>query len=577
MKFFIALLSVTPGLLPAPAHAAADASADCMKNNFAQVKTVNELFSEFGMNPGSACDEQNKFDTESKACQDLVNNMKEIEGSLRNLLKHKCQVAQELRSMPGPDACKQKACQDKQSALLKKAKEINDMEIQHLEDLRKELKDYVTATAVELAEGARKVQKLTVDNAQRDPNGRDTQHFPKYARMRGRSYQNNLEARQVFKDSLETVGSLVERARAGQVNKSDISQVKTGLTKEPLAIAAAADEWEKQMAKRQEILRSQSSLYTDNKSKTDSNSDKLGNDKKNDGDISKNAQAASEAAGKGAQAASGAGAGGGAGGGESGGGAGGGGMPSLPSGGGGGGDSGGSGGGGYAGGGYGGGTDAVGSPSSASVDSPATFIPGSATALTSKKAGQAASRGEGTNSIKGLETALSSGTSTEISSATTGASRGSALRDALRARLEGGESGGASSTGATTSGASMSPGGGGTGAAASSGAVPSSLLPAAGSYASDNPLEASEASLGGDLGATDFSLAGSETDAAVKGMLDDLGFNKAHDLDDSAGGRSRNAPEILSSDSASLFTRTRETHLRSLKKGLLINGLRAKL
>ena len=264
MRSFITLISaLSPGLLPQPALASQ--ANDCLKSNFAQVKTVNELFQEFQISPGQPCPEQDRYDTESKACKALADSMKAIEESLRNLVKHKCRVAEQMRQLPGPDACKQKACQDKQSALMKQAKEINDMEIEHLQELRQELKDFVKAQAVELAEGARKVQKLTVDNAASNPSGRDSVHVPKFERMRGMRYANNQAARAVFKDSLETIGGLVEKARSGQVNKSDISQVKTGLTREPLAIAAAADEWEKQMAKRQEILRSQSALYTDNK------------------------------------------------------------------------------------------------------------------------------------------------------------------------------------------------------------------------------------------------------------------------------------------------------------------------
>jgi hypothetical protein len=156
--------------------------------------------------------------------------------------------------------------------------------------------------------------------------------------------------------------------------------------------------------------------------------------------------------------------------------------------------------------------------------------------------------------------------------------KGSSLRETLRERLAAAEAsggGGGASTTAST-GASAS----GTGSNASSGSVSPDLLPLSMAVASDNPLEASEGSVGGDLGNTDFSLAGSETDAAVNGMLKDFGVGgpSAGELGDrSLASLHQAAPEILAAESASLFMRTRETHQRSLKKGLVINGLRAKL
>lgn len=147
----------------------------------------------------------------------------------------------------------------------------------------------------------------------------------------------------------------------------------------------------------------------------------------------------------------------------------------------------------------------------------------------------------------------------------------SGLKDALRARLAASGGGEGESASASTSAAA----GGAAGSTNSSGEKKSgekSSSPFDGMYTNEI-LAASGA--GDSLGEDSFSLAGSETDAYVQSMVNNL---MGEDDDRSIASEEELAgAEILAEDSASLFSRTRETHVRSVKKGLLVTNVRSRL
>lgn len=559
-KLFL-FLAAGAGIGATPAFADVNS---CVQTNSKFIKTIDEQLKSFGVDPRDPCPEQKMYDRAQNNCEKNLSQLREIDGRLRGIMKEKCQNAEEITKAAAANSGKQDDSMNKASDVNKRGADINKREYETLGQLSQKVKEMRKFYA-ELAQGAKEIQEKVTDKASQDPQGKDehTDRLRDAGSHRGSAPVNNEQAKNFFKDSLGTVASMVSKARDGGISKADVDQIKTPLTAEPLKIAAAADDWDKQIQARQKVVQSQGSLYGENKNTTNERSGNLGDSNKNQtgGQAASSNGSGSGSGGDGAganmgqaaqamQAASGL-AGGGSGSGS-------------------GGSSGGTGE-------YGSYADNSGSGNS--YGSTAGGAGGSAGPNSySSKTGQSnGTGGDGTNKIANLDNIVK-GDGKNGDVVTTGASaspgKGSSLRDAMRERLSQYSSGGGSggSSGATEGGGS-----GGTGANASSGAVPTGLLPATASVASDNPLEASSGSVGGDLGNTDFSLAGSDTDAAVKGMLKDFG------LGDGEGGRGpaseaeHQAPEILASDSPSLFMRTRETHLRSLKKGLVINGLRAKL
>lgn len=155
------------------------------------------------------------------------------------------------------------------------------------------------------------------------------------------------------------------------------------------------------------------------------------------------------------------------------------------------------------------------------------------------------------------------------------------LKDSLRARLAGGNATGAGGQGvASATGASVAPGGGGSnkdsakaqdgskGFSGSTGSLNPDIFAGSGSAAGLDALSTNA-----------FDLAGSETDAFVQNMVGSL----SADFPDQSGRglasveEDTKGAEILAENSASLFSRTRETHNRCVKKGLLLTNVRAKL
>jgi hypothetical protein len=134
------------------------------------------------------------------------------------------------------------------------------------------------------------------------------------------------------------------------------------------------------------------------------------------------------------------------------------------------------------------------------------------------------------------------------------------LREALRARL----GGGAADFGETET--DLAESGGEVGIRGANG-EPGTGRDASGRALASDFGPGGNASFGGLSSAQGFSLSGSETDAYVQGMVGKLraemdgGRLYSSSLDE--------APEILSADSESLFRRTRDTHMRSVEKGLV--------
>ena len=81
----------------------------------------------------------------------------------------------------------------------------------------------------------------------------------------------------------------------------------------------------------------------------------------------------------------------------------------------------------------------------------------------------------------------------------------------------------------------------------------------------------------GSLGVPEFSLPGSETESFLQNLAKDLGgenfLQNINDPSISETSTIQSGNEILTSESATLFQRTKETHIRCLKKGLLVNGI----
>jgi len=563
----------------------------CMKTSQSNIKTVDQQLESFGVKPNDPCPEQDLYDSAEKKCSENVKELRGIDKQLRKVMSDKCANGYKIQQAAASTGSKQTDTQNKSSAIYKEGANLNRKEIEILGQLREQVKEMRKFYA-DIADGAKQIQEKVDGNSKSDPNGKDehTDKLKKAGSRRGVNANNNEQAVKFFKDSIGTVSGVVQKASQGGITKADVDQIKTPLTQEPLRIAAAADDWDKQIAARQKVVENQNMLYDENHYKTDDSAKKLGdaegdktggkNSGSGGGDSAGNAASSMGDASKALQAASGlAGAGqGGSSGSES---------PSsaaasttpdlsglasgLN------GSSGSSGGGttgSYSPSEYGNTSTNYGNSAGSTANSNGTTAVGA-----NPTAGGTSLLGKnGTNGIQNLDTTSTATGTTSNDRSGSSATKGSSLREALRERLSQSmaesSGGGGGSTSATNAGAA----GGGTGSNASSGAVTPDLLPMSMPIASDNVLEASSASVGGDLGNTDFSLAGSETDAAVKGMLKDFGVGGADDH--SARGpasEAKSAPEILASDSPSLFMRTREVHQRSLKKGLVINGLRAKL
>lgn len=93
----------------------------------------------------------------------------------------------------------------------------------------------------------------------------------------------------------------------------------------------------------------------------------------------------------------------------------------------------------------------------------------------------------------------------------------------------------------------------------------------------DSSILPSSAAEVGSLGVPEFSLPGSETESFLQNLAKDLGgesfLENMNDPSVTDAGAIQSGNEILASESATLFERTKETHIRCLKKGLLVNGL----
>jgi hypothetical protein len=556
-------LFLAAGMVGFGAQARAVDLAQCMASNSKFIKTVDEQLESFGVKPNDPCPEQDLYDAQERKCSTNLDKLRDIDKELRAIMKEKCENAAEIEKLAAGNNGQQKDSQDGSSDVYKKGKNINDREFTKLGELKGQVKK-MRAFYAEIAEGAKQIQQKVNERASGDPTGKDehTDKLREAGSHRGEAPSNNQQAKSFFKDALGNVANLVSKARSSGISRSEAEQIKTPLTAEPLKIAAATTDWEKQIEARQKVVQSQGMLYQQNNATTTGRSSGLGDANKDS---------------TGGQAASSSGSGSGSGGSDAAGSmgqaaqamqaasglagaAGGGGASSSAA------DSG------------------AGGYSSGAYDTGGSYSPGATAAETSTggalsntKGGQSSLKNkDGVGKIDNLESLVKTDGKTGTGITGSSSTKGSSLREALRERLN--QSIGESQSGGGTTGASMAEGGGGgTGSSASSGAVTPDLLPASTSVASDNPLEASTGSVGGDLGNTDFSLAGSETDAAVKGMLKDFGVGEDLAGDRGPASEQQLAPEILASDSPSLFMRTRDVHQRSLKKGLVINGLRAKL
>lgn len=550
--------------------AANSSQAACVKNGNG-IEQVEQIFQKYGVDLNDPCPEQSRYDTQSAKCERSAKELQDLGKELQHTIQETCRIAEEIKTNSACDG-KQKACQDKAKFLNDSAKKNYAEELRILKQLRGELKQFAKLQA-HILEGARKIQESTINNAASNPTGKGSE-VPNLERARGTSFANNQESRSFFKDALSTVSGVLDKVKNNQVSREDVDQIQTPLTREPVALAAAGRDLDEQIAKREQVLQGRSQTFQANSATTGTNSKNLGasdidsGSSSGAGSLGNMSQLAQAGSGLAGAAGSGAGSDSGTSGGSD--------MSSLA-------DT--SGGGVYAANSadpaassYGGtGTTAQSADGSTAAGN-GTYIPGGGGRTLASTGGNANSRGTAeTGKINGLDQMLAENQVKAGDVGTTGASssRGSALRDALRARLA---DMGSSGSGGGTTGASMAPGGG-TGSNARAGAVPEGLLPVPVSVQSDNALEASSGSTGGDLGNTDFSLAGSETDAAVQGMLSEFGLGGSGDAGHGlgSGAHEQAAPEILSADSGSLFIRARETHQRSLKKGLVINGLRAKL
>jgi hypothetical protein len=536
----------------------------CVASNSKFIKTADEQLKSFGVDPDKPCPEQDLYDAEEKKCSSNVSELRKIDKELRGIMKEKCENAGEIEKLANANSGQQKDSQDKGSDVYAKGAAINKREYEKLGELSKQVKEMRKFYA-EIADGARQIQEKVDERAKSDPNGKDehTDKLQQAGSRRGVQATSNQQARNLFKDAIGTVANAVSKASSSGISKAEADQVKTPLAAEPLKIAAAATDWDKQIEARQKVVQSQGMLYQQNNGTTSNRSSGLGEADKN----STGGQAASsnggsgsggsDAAGSMGQAAQAMQAASGLAGAAGGGGASSGGASGAP-----------------AAGDYG--SFDTGSYSNGTTTAGGSLGSGGSSGSGSTKGGRSSTGSkDGVSKIDNLESIVKTDGKTGTGITGSSSSKGSSLREALRERLSqtGGDSGGG---GGSTEASVAGGGGSGSGSSASSGAVTPDLLPASTSVASDNPLEASEGSVGGDLGNTDFSLAGSETDAAVKGMLKDFGVGDSASPDRSLASEHQ-APEILASDSPSLFMRTRETHQRSLKKGLVINGLRAKL
>jgi hypothetical protein len=525
LAFPLALLAMA-AVVPEPAR------AECQGGS--KIKPLDQVLSEAGIDQGSVCQEQDRYDKQSRNCRQSFEDLKTLDTFRVQYANDACKNQKKLEAMPKD--CQSESCQTDTASLNKEAQKIRALQKKNLEDIRKELKD-IRDFQIELAKGAKAIQEETHQDSEKDPNGLSKKYTKELGETRGTSYQTNKDKASFFTDSLSSVSQAIQGVASGSMTPDQVNNsIKTPLTREPLQLAAVANQWDKQIQEEQAYISNSSNAMGASKTKAAANASDTGS-------LAEGAKAASQSA-EAAKAASGGGGGGGSGS-ESG--------TSTPS----------------------SGSSPTYASNSKSGGNSTTGSYSPAKAGNVGLASSSGSKGDGTNNIANLDAKLAASEALDTAGATTGASasKGSALRSAVRDRLSAMGMGGGAATSAT-----LAAGSSGTGANATSGAVPEGLLPAAKVVASEDPLLASEGTTGGDLGSTNFSLGGSDTEAAVNGMLKE--FNVGHE-EGSRGLASddahQKAPEILAKDSASLFLRARETHFRALKSGLVINGLRSKL
>lgn len=569
--FFLFAAATLPCFALSPAHA--ESLAECMaKGN--NVTKIDDIFKKYNIKKDNPCPQQSKFDNQ-EICKRAAKQLEKAAKELEDITRQRCQDAQKLQAK-GANDCASSSCFKNANGVVSEADKLNQMELEKLATIRDKTQEVIGYQG-DVIEGAYKVQQENVNKAANADGGSKDETLQRMSRAGGTNYSNHQQGRSFFRDALPTISGLVERTRNREITKEDVDQIQTPLAREPAAVAAAAKEFDDMVARRQNDLRTRSAALTQNASTTNQRASDTSS--LNAGDLSKTAGLLGSAS----QLAQ-------AGGGTSGAAAGsdmsslGGGVTPVTYGdavspGGGVSSGGGIGGSDFSGGGGNGGSGGGGgSPDASAVASNGTFIPPSAKsgATTAETLAASKSAELGKNSEAPGSTLTNAAAKDGVAASGASGVKGSALRDALNARGgAGGEAtaaagGGAGSAGGSTSGASLAPGSGAN--VVEPGSVAGAPL------APFNPGGADTASTEGgvaDIGNTDFSLAGSETEEAIKNMVSEFGFGK--DDGRTPASAQQAAPEILSADSTDLFTRMRETHQRSLKKGLLINGLRAKL
>ena len=561
--YFFLIAAATLPCFALPVHA--ETLAECMaKGN--NVTKIDAIFKKYNIKKDNPCPQQSKFDS-SENCKKAARYLEKAAQELETINKERCQNAEKIKATYSAD-CKQGSCQTQASGLNSEADVLNQREIDKLKEIRLKANDVMQYQG-DVLEGAYKVQQENVAKAATADGGAKDDTLQKLSRAGGTNYNTHEQGRTYFRDALSTVSGLVERTRNREITKEDVDQIQTPLAREPAAVAAAAREFDELVARREQDLRTRNTTLSQNASTTSQRASDTSSLNAADlsktagllgtaGQLAQGAASSSTASGAGSDMSS---LGGGV-------------TPqyygdaSSPNGGALGGDIASSPGTGKGGG--------IAGEESRVAAAGGTFIPGNAQKSPIETGGvlAASKAAEVENGPAPGSTLSNAGEKKD--SASTGGSKASALREALRARLASGE-GAAGTPGAGATGSEVDS----SGASLAPGADAKANVVAAG-VASLAPFSAGEPAAGGsgvtDLGNSEFSLAGAETDAAVKGMVSEFGFDEGGPMRGLASsGYQQLAPEILAADSSNLFERTRETHQRSLKKGLVINGLRAKL
>ena len=537
IRIAVAFSLSTAVLVPALSLAENVADPECVRKANIGIDSLDKILKDAGIDKNKVCKDQTKFD-EAANCKNSFKQLEIREEERSGIIKSRC-INQAKIAELDPN-CVSDTCQTKRAGLVKWASDLNTMEQSALKQMQKylaEVKEY----QLELAKGAEEIQRDSYNKSQSEPNERTTMNIDKLGKVTGTQYQNNAQAASFFKDSLSTVSGLIQKVGNGEASASEVNALKTGLTREPLQVAMASDNWSKQMKTRQDTLAGQSAVYSAQATTGNSNASSMGSL----GSAASGLGAASQAAsGLGSMASSSGTAAdstqtaslSGAGATES--------ITTVVQ----------------------TGTASTGgtyAPTSMGTTALGTGGPITAGSTTPGKP-------DGTNGIANLETLLAKNEPGGGGLTAASSSKGSALRNSIRSKLaaiDGSAGGGA----AATAGASVAPG-----ASGSPGAGAGGVVAEAGEGAPLQDLPAADLAAGADVGNLNFSLAGGETDAAIQNMVKDFtGSSQAANR--SLAAIYEQAPEILSRESASLFMRARDTHLRSLKKGLVINGLRSKL